>query len=151
MSEYSNIRNTIKCIRFFNAQFIGWQTTLYCAHFPPYSYWKTFDNQCCTQHPSEYQHASSRQVFRRLSRGKQLKKLGGRDLKDTVFTAWHYVMTVELRTKFNWQGNPRAGKETKRVLESTNVKKAIFGRLFLSYLNITCILTYFFFLITGVI
>ncbi|EFX72008.1 hypothetical protein DAPPUDRAFT_326565 [Daphnia pulex] len=55
------------------------------------------------------------------------KKLGGMDLKDAVITAWHFVISIYLRAKFNWLGNPRAGKETKRGLESTNVKKAVFG------------------------
>ncbi len=73
-------------------------------------------------------------------------------MKDTVFTAWHYVMTVELRTKFNWQGNPGARKETKRGLEITNVKKEIFGRLFFIVLQYYLYYNFYFcFLITGVI
>ena len=65
--------------------------------------------------------------------GKKIKRLGGKDLKYVVFTAWHFILSVELRAKFNWLGNPRAGKETKRGLENTNVKKAVFGNNCVSY------------------
>lgn len=73
------------------------------------------------------------------------KKLGGKDLKDAVITAWHFVISIYLRAKFNMLGNPRAGKETKRGLEITNVKKAVFGRLIYRTLSITCIITFILF------